>query len=76
MGDKLGSIDSLFVGLETPDHVKVDPRHPCVQCGKETKEHHPEERTLDDGIVVSIPRRICSSKSCRHIVYPTAKGQS
>lgn len=71
--DKLGSLDSLFVGLETPDGAKVAPRHPCPSCGAETKEHHPEERELDGGIVATVPRRICSARSCRAILYPTAR---
>lgn len=71
--DKLGSLDSLFVGLETPDGAKAAPRNPCPTCGRETKEHHPEERTLDDGVVAVVSRRICSARTCRTVFYPGAK---
>lgn len=38
------------------DESLLGPRHPCVKCGKETKEHHTPPGS-----------RICSSKTCRQI---------
>lgn len=75
MADKLGVAENFFTELFTKDGQAAPPRFPCSKCGKETKEHHPEERTLDDGIVVNIPRRICSNRDCRDVSYPTAKSE-
>ncbi len=66
MGDKIGTVDSLFTELLSPDQA-VAPRNPCPKCGKETKEHHPEERTDDAGNVATVARRICSATSCRSV---------
>jgi hypothetical protein len=69
MGDKVGTADAFFVSLITPDGERTPPRFPCGACGKETKEHHPEERTLSDGATALVPRRICSSPTCRAVSY-------
>lgn len=45
----------------------VPPRFPCTLCGKETLEHTPEVDVTDGGVVDEIPRRICTSQTCRHV---------
>jgi len=51
--DRIGTSDTTEAGLSrTPTAAK----HPCHECGRETKEHKPDA----DGN----PRRICSMPLC------------
>ena len=72
MSNKVSTADQFFAELHTPDGLTIKPHFPCPSCGKETLEHHPEERTLDDGVQAIIPRRICSHHACRLVFYPGA----
>lgn len=65
--DDVGAQDSVGTTL----NAVAAPRHPCPECGRETKEFHPEKVTemIDDHAVERIiPRRICSNKACRHVI--------
>lgn len=55
--DSVGTKDQVIVGL---DRTVVPPKHPCPKCSKEMLDHHKRENLPD--------RRICSNRSCRHII--------
>lgn len=71
MGDKLGTVESLFADVVSGADYAAPPRHPCPRCGRETKEHHPETLVDDSGTVVGQrARRICSHRACREVFHP------
>jgi hypothetical protein len=63
--DRVSATDRAEAGVsQTPTAA----RHPCVKCGRETKEHVPDAN--------GDPQRICAMPLCRNVQSPEEVPQS